>query len=103
MPGDVEELSEEWYKKRDEDIGKVLDKLIQLGEKFMETEEYKNSPLSDDYKSRIVKVFPMFLDTAMKGDMKEFLRGVQYMDAGDAFVLGMLTGRLFFNMARKRI
>lgn len=103
MPGDVEELSEEWYKKRDEDISKVLDKLIQLGEKFMETEEYKNSPLSDDYKSRIVKVFPIFLDTAMKGDMKEFLRCVQYMDAGDAFVLGMLTGRLFFNMARKRI
>jgi len=103
MSKNINELSEEDLKKRDEEISKTLDKLIQIGEKFMETDEYKNSSLSDDYKSRIVKVFPIFLDALMKGDMEELFERVQYMDAGDAFVLGMLTGRLFFNMTKKRI
>lgn len=103
MSGEEKELSEEELRKRDEDISKALDELILAGEKFMETDEYKNSRLSDAYKSRIVKVFPIFLDTVMKGDIEEFFKSVQYMDAGDAYVLGMLTGRLFFNMAKKRI
>lgn len=103
MPENIENLSDEEIEERDKKMSETIDKLIQIGEKFMDTDDYKNSPLSDEYKSRIVRVFPIFVDTAMKGDMKEFLREVQHMDAGDAFVLGMLTGRLFFSMAKDRM
>lgn len=103
MSGDIKELTEEEFRKRDEDTTKTLDELILAGEKFMETDEYKNSRLSNEYKSRIVKVFPIFLDTVMKGDMEAFWKTVQYMDAGDAYVLGILTGRLFFNIVKQRI
>lgn len=103
MPENVEKLSEEELKKREEEIRYVIDKLIRIGEKFLETEEYKNSPLGEDYKQKIVKVFPMFIDAVMKGNMNELLKKVQYMNAGDAYVLGMLTGRLFFNMTKERI
>lgn len=103
MPENIENLSDEEIDERDKKMSETIDKLIQIGEKFMDTDDYKNSPLSDEYKSRIVKVFPIFANTAMKGDMKEFLKRVQYMDAGDAFVMGMLTGRLFFNMAKDRM
>lgn len=103
MSEDIKELSEKEFKERDKKIEETIDKLIQIGEKFMETDEYKNSLLSDEYKSRVVKVFPIFLETAIKGDMDESLKKVQYMNAGDAYVLGMLTGRLFLNMGKNRI
>lgn len=56
MSGDTEGLLEEEFKKIYNE-SKILDKLILIGEKFIETEEYKNSPLSDQHKSIIVKVF----------------------------------------------
>ncbi len=103
MSENVEKLTEEELKKREEEIRYVIDKLIRTGEKFLETEEYKNSPLGEDYKQKIVKVFPMFIDAVMKGNMNKLLEKVEYMSAGDAYVLGMLTGRLFFNMTKERI
>lgn len=103
MPENIENLSDEEIEERDKKMSETIDKLIQIGEKFMDTDDYKNSPLSDEYKRRIVKVFPMFIDVATKGDMKEFLMKAQHMDAGDAFVVGMLTGRLFFNTAKDHI
>lgn len=103
MPENIENLSDEKIEERDKKMSETIDKLIQIGGKFMDTDDYKNSPLSDEYKCIIVTVFPIFVDTAMKGDMKEFLKRVQYMDAGDAFVMGMLTGRLFFNTTKDHI